>query len=279
MGHPRDLRKGPGCCGNWTDYLSYDGVELADADESICSYLARTSERDGLRAYVDFAFPFFYRQYLSRWGTAMYPASRNADLAERTRVACYRDLVDDERRGPVVDKMLTFLFNGTNYPHKDQRRKYLALRKRSKDKVKIRDRRISPRELRMKKMYRDERRDGGMRDMMTAWDRHLREGMPPGRQPGSMHMKTARDRQLREGMPPGRQPRAGRDMPPRGRPPREKMPPGRFPHYNREGKYQGGHSTSHDPALRKRLRQLVRELDAEFYNGDIAWLASVWPCQ
>jgi len=39
-----------------------------------------------------------------------------------------------------------------------------------------------------------------------------------------------------------------------------------------------GHGTSHDPALRDHLTEIVKQIDATFYDGDIAWLSSIWPC-
>jgi hypothetical protein len=43
--------------------------------------------------------------------------------------------------------------------------------------------------------------------------------------------------------------------------------------------YDGGHSTSRDPSLRQRLLEIVKQIDHEDYNDDIAWLHSVLPCQ
>jgi len=42
--------------------------------------------------------------------------------------------------------------------------------------------------------------------------------------------------------------------------------------------YSGGHSTTHDPAIRGHLIDLVKKLDEEHYNGDIAWINSFLPC-
>lgn len=42
--------------------------------------------------------------------------------------------------------------------------------------------------------------------------------------------------------------------------------------------YSGGHATSKNPALRERLLNVVRQIDREHYNGEIAWLDSVLPC-
>lgn len=39
-----------------------------------------------------------------------------------------------------------------------------------------------------------------------------------------------------------------------------------------------GHSTSKDPAKRERLLNIIKQLDEEIYNGDIAWLDSMLPC-
>jgi len=39
-----------------------------------------------------------------------------------------------------------------------------------------------------------------------------------------------------------------------------------------------GHSTSKDPDLRRRLIELVKRIDFEYYRGDVAWLDSVLPC-
>jgi len=46
----------------------------------------------------------------------------------------------------------------------------------------------------------------------------------------------------------------------------------------RPREYSGAHATSHDQALRDRLIGVIRRIDAEHYNGDIAWLDSVLPC-
>lgn len=46
-----------------------------------------------------------------------------------------------------------------------------------------------------------------------------------------------------------------------------------------EAKEVSAHSTSHDPELRNRLVGIIKQIDAEYYNGDIAWLNSVLPCQ
>ena len=43
--------------------------------------------------------------------------------------------------------------------------------------------------------------------------------------------------------------------------------------------YDGGHSTSRDPTLRQRLLTIVKQIDHEHYNDDIAWLHSILPCQ
>jgi len=42
--------------------------------------------------------------------------------------------------------------------------------------------------------------------------------------------------------------------------------------------YEGGHATSHDEQLRGRLKNVIDELDKEFFGGDIAWLNSSLPC-
>ena len=48
---------------------------------------------------------------------------------------------------------------------------------------------------------------------------------------------------------------------------------------SREGKYDGGHATSHDPTLRQRLFKIIEQIDREYYNNDIAWLHSIVPCR
>jgi len=40
-----------------------------------------------------------------------------------------------------------------------------------------------------------------------------------------------------------------------------------------------GHSTSHDPTLRGHLKAVIQQIDEQYYNGDIAWLNSILPCQ
>ena len=48
---------------------------------------------------------------------------------------------------------------------------------------------------------------------------------------------------------------------------------------SREEKYDGGHATSHDPTLRQRLLKIIKQIDREYYNNDIAWLHSILPCR
>lgn len=48
---------------------------------------------------------------------------------------------------------------------------------------------------------------------------------------------------------------------------------------NESSKTAGGHGTSHDPSLRQHLTKIIKELDTKYYNGEIAWLSSVLPCQ
>jgi len=43
-------------------------------------------------------------------------------------------------------------------------------------------------------------------------------------------------------------------------------------------RYEGRHSTSHDPQVRQRLVEVIRQLDRDYFNGEIAWLDSVFPC-
>lgn len=43
--------------------------------------------------------------------------------------------------------------------------------------------------------------------------------------------------------------------------------------------YDGGHSTSHNKSLRRRLRAKIIAIDHEYYNDDIKWLHSVLPCK
>ena len=40
-----------------------------------------------------------------------------------------------------------------------------------------------------------------------------------------------------------------------------------------------GHATSHDPTLRRRLLEIIQQIDRDDYNNDIAWLHSVLPCK
>jgi len=49
--------------------------------------------------------------------------------------------------------------------------------------------------------------------------------------------------------------------------------------YHRRLPYSGGHATSHDPTIRMQLRDVIREVDADYFNGEIAWLHSILPCQ
>ena len=42
--------------------------------------------------------------------------------------------------------------------------------------------------------------------------------------------------------------------------------------------YSGGHSTTHDPVVRERLKEIAKRVDLEYYSGEIAWADSVLPC-
>jgi len=42
--------------------------------------------------------------------------------------------------------------------------------------------------------------------------------------------------------------------------------------------YRGAHSSARDPQLRKNLKEVIQKLDADFFDGEIAWLHSVFPC-
>jgi len=39
-----------------------------------------------------------------------------------------------------------------------------------------------------------------------------------------------------------------------------------------------GHSTTSDPDERSRLERIIGQIDETFYDGDIAWLDSIFPC-
>lgn len=39
------------------------------------------------------------------------------------------------------------------------------------------------------------------------------------------------------------------------------------------------HSSTKDPGTTEHLRSLIERIDGEYYNGDIAWVNSILPCQ
>ena len=43
--------------------------------------------------------------------------------------------------------------------------------------------------------------------------------------------------------------------------------------------YNGTHATSHDPELRQSLVNIIRQLDGQYFGGQIEWLNSVIPCK
>jgi len=119
-----------------------------------------------MRACIDYAFRIWYHDQLSRWALSLqFP-----EAASRTHVACYEDLVSDNRYS-TVRELLEFYFSNGTLPYR-----YIV----------------------------------------------------PSR------------RETQE--------------------------------------YTGGHSTSHDADLRNHLKAVIKELDAKYYNGEIAWLDEIWPC-
>lgn len=42
--------------------------------------------------------------------------------------------------------------------------------------------------------------------------------------------------------------------------------------------YAGRHATSDDAGVREELKRVVRDVDAKYYGGDIAWLDRILPC-
>jgi len=44
------------------------------------------------------------------------------------------------------------------------------------------------------------------------------------------------------------------------------------------GANHGGHGTSQDPALRNQLVQVIKEVDEEFFDGDVSFFKSMFPC-
>lgn len=42
--------------------------------------------------------------------------------------------------------------------------------------------------------------------------------------------------------------------------------------------YDGGHATDHDTSIRNMVVKLIKEVDAKYYNGEIAWADSILPC-
>lgn len=40
----------------------------------------------------------------------------------------------------------------------------------------------------------------------------------------------------------------------------------------------GGHSSSKNPVKKRRLLEVIKQLDVDVFNGEIAWLDSTLPC-
>jgi len=45
------------------------------------------------------------------------------------------------------------------------------------------------------------------------------------------------------------------------------------------GGYNGPHATSHNSATREHLVSAIKKLDEEVFDGEIAWLDSIFPCR
>jgi len=168
------------------DWDSYVGYELnpprKNRSETICHYMAKSSEKDGLRVYLDWVFHVHYRTILSRFALAQ----DIEPIRERTRVVCYEDLVSHEKGQEAARGIVSFLLNN----------------------------------------------GAAGRGNIVADSRGLVGAAVPADEPKS---------QTKE-------------------------------------QYRGGHATSQDKDLREKLKKLIEELDAEHYDGDIAWLDSVLPC-
>lgn len=150
----------------WRDALSYEIP--SSSPSSLCSYLANSSEEEGLRAYIEAVFQYYYKPFYIDFSLS----SAVPILKDRVSHVCFEDLASDDSaaKAAAQGQMLDFLYNTT-----DARAALL---------------------------------DGG-------------------------HRRAA---------------------------------------------YEGGHATSHDPALRERLIGVIQRLDEEHYKGDIAWLNETMPC-
>lgn len=178
---------------NWTDYLSYD--LQVPSGVCLCRYLETSSIEDGMRALIDFAFHYWYPEYLARYAMSLQSPQRR----ERTKFICFEDMAAPSRRDSTRMEILTFLFNG----------------------------------------------------LPTA-------NVTTGARGGYLHRLEERHR--------------ARLLPPRL--PRRRQLRGIATATRKEY----GHATSHNPKLRALLLQAVKEVDDKYYCGDIAWLASIWPC-
>jgi len=58
----------------------------------------------------------------------------------------------------------------------------------------------------------------------------------------------------------------------------EYSPPSGLMRTKSDHEYTGAHSTSHNAELRMSLAEIIRQIDIEYYNGDITWLSSILPC-
>ena len=92
----------------WEDAIAYEPDPPANG-RSLCRYLEGESTEAGMRAYVEY---ILHSQYVTMFNHLAL-SKEVPEIAERTLVLCYDDLVDPDRADDTMNAALAFWYNST----------------------------------------------------------------------------------------------------------------------------------------------------------------------
>jgi len=213
-------------------------------NESICAYLQRSSEEDGMLAYMDWALQRYYG-YLVEYHervTANNTAgsgSRHHGNGEESKsmFLCYEDFMNATKRPVLYERALDFLFpggSGNHPPMASSSSSYGNNEEEGAATMKATDDDIDGASLWAK-------------GPPTPLTESMYDAVNGNNNNSAKNATSATATQSSSSPPP-------------------------------VTKYEGGHATDHDPELRARLKQLVEKFDREVFGGTVARSDAVFGC-